>query len=266
MSASSSFLCFGIRRAFFQSVKVSPRHAQNENRPVKGETMAGSANFGGISPGPADLFGLIAFSLRRTESTQAVISVTAGIEPVQSLCCGKSLLTRPSLVPILAKKSVIKFAFSVSLTARLPSSLYRLNNLYCPVTTLERYIKLGEIETTSTDYNLFRQVRFFKKKNAYNLCGKGLSYSRCREIFKDCLKGLGYDEKKFGLHSLRSGGATAAIINNPNLSERLLKLHGRWKSDIAKDMYTLEQTQNRLSVTCNLGPKVDNVIHVASLE
>ena len=30
---------------------------------------------------------------------------------------------------------------------------------------------------------------------------------------------------------------TAAVINNPNLSERLLKLHGKWKSDIAKDMY-----------------------------
>ena len=99
-------------------------------------------------------------------------------------------------------------------------------------------------------------MRFFKKKNTYKLCGKGFSYSRCREIFKDCLKGLGYDEKKFGLHSLRSGGATAAVINNHNLSERLLKLHGRWKSDIAKDMYILEETQNRLSVTCNLGLKV----------
>ena len=66
---------------------------------------------------------------------------------------------------------------------------------------------------------------------------KVLSYSRCTEIFKDCLKGLGSDEKKYGFHSPRSGGATAAVINNPNLSERLLKLHGRWKSDIAKDVY-----------------------------
>ena len=103
-------------------------------------------------------------------------------------------------------------------------------------------------------------MRFLKSKNAYKLCGKALSYSRCREIFKDCLKGLGYDEKKYGLHSLRSGDATAAVINNPNLSERPLKLQGRWRSDIPKDMYILEQTQNRLSVTCNLGLKVDNVI------
>ena len=57
MSASSFFLYTGTRRAFFQSVKVSPRYAQYENRPVKGETMAGSAsfnNFGAISSGPAD--------------------------------------------------------------------------------------------------------------------------------------------------------------------------------------------------------------------
>ena len=107
-------------------------------------------------------------------------------------------------------------------------------------------------------------MSFLKSVNAYKLCGKGLSYSRSREIFKDCLRGLGYDKKKYGLHSHRSEGATAAVINNPNLSERLLKLHGRWKSDITKDMYILQQTQNLLSVTCNLGLNVDTVI--ASLE
>ena len=91
--------------------------------------MAGLASFnnlGVMSSGPADLFGLMAFNLRRTESSQTVISVTEGTEqPMRSLCCGKFLLTRPSLVPILAKKSSIKFAFSTSLTARLPSPLFK---------------------------------------------------------------------------------------------------------------------------------------------
>ena len=76
--SASSFLYTGIRRALFQSVKVSPRLAQNENRPVKGETMAGSASFdslAGMSSGPADLFGLIAFSLRRTESSHTVLAI-----------------------------------------------------------------------------------------------------------------------------------------------------------------------------------------------
>ena len=69
-------------------MKVSPRFAKNENKLVKGETMAGSGsfnNFGGMSSVPADLFGLIAFSLHQTVSLQTVISVTEGTEPVRSL-------------------------------------------------------------------------------------------------------------------------------------------------------------------------------------
>ena len=51
------------------------------------------------------------------------------------------------------------------------------------------------------------------------------------------------------------GGATAVINNNASkaVSERLLKLHGRWKTDEAKDMYVLEPEPNRLSVTKHLG-------------
>ena len=128
----------------------------------------------------------------------------------------------------------------------------RLNNHYCPVVLLERYIHMADIDPTSTAA-LFRQVRLFKSINRYKLCGDKLSYSRCRELFKNCLKDLGYNEKLYGLHSLRSGGATAAVKNNVNLSERLLKLHGRWKSDSAKDMYILEDTSKRLAVSSHLG-------------
>ena len=54
----------------------------------------------------------------------------------------------------------------------------------------------------------------------------------------------------YGLHSLRSGGITAAVRNSTNLiSERLLKMHGRWKSDSAKDNYVEESLENRLPVT-----------------
>ena len=76
---------------------------------------------GAMSSGPADLFGLMAFNLRRTESSQTVISVTEGTEqPTRSPRCRKFLLARQSPVPILAKKSFIRLAFSTSLTARLP--------------------------------------------------------------------------------------------------------------------------------------------------
>ena len=58
----------------------------------------------------------------------------------------------------------------------------------------------------------------------------------------------------YDLHSLRSGGITAAVCNSMNLiPERLLKIRGRWKSDSAKDMYIEESIENRLHVTKCLG-------------
>ena len=51
---------------------------------------------------------------------------------------------------------------------------------------------------------------------------------RCREIFKDAFKEVGYDPKDYGLHSLPSDGVTSVVSNDlsHNVSERLLKLHG----------------------------------------
>ena len=63
---------------------------------------------------------------------------------------------------------------------------------------------------------------------------------------KDCLKTLGCNHKDYGLHILRSGGATATVQNNQHLPERSLKRHGRWKSNSAKDMYILEDISKRL--------------------
>ena len=77
--------------------------------------------------------------------------------------------------------------------------------------------------------------------------------SRRREIFKNCLKKPGLDFKFYGLHSLRSEGDTSGISNSTNLSERLLKLHGRWKSDYANDIYVLEDVSKRLEITADLG-------------
>ena len=82
--------------------------------------------------------------------------------------------------------------------------------------------------------------------NCFKLYGVKISYSRCREIFKECLKEIGVDHELYGLHSLRSGGATSAVSYNFNLSERLLKLHGRWKSDNAKDMHILQDVSKHL--------------------
>ena len=93
-----------------------------------------------------------------------------------------------------------------------------------------------------------------KNYNTYVLGNKGISYSRCREIFLEALNAPGYNSKLFGLHSLRSGGATAAVTSPSGpVSHRLLKLHGRWKSDYAKDLCIQEDISARLSVSSSLG-------------
>ena len=65
------------------------------------------------------------------------------------------------------------------------------------------------------------------------------------------LEELGY-KKQFGLHSFRAGGATIAA-NDLTLPERLLKRHGQWSSDKAKDRYIKESITSRLRVSKSLG-------------
>ena len=127
----------------------------------------------------------------------------------------------------------------------------KLEGKYCPVAIQRRYIEAANLDLSS-HLPLFRYLT--KTKSGYSLRNAKLSYTLCREIFKTTLKDLGYGPKDYGLHSLRSGGATA-VTNNASkaVSERLLKLHGCWKTDEAKDMYVLEPESNRLSVTKYLG-------------
>ena len=128
----------------------------------------------------------------------------------------------------------------------------KLENNYCPVSILQRYIETANLDLSS-NLPLFRPLS--KSKSGYTLRNGKLSYTRCREIFKAALKELGYDPKHYGLHSLRSGGITSVVSNDisKTVSERLLKLHGCWKTDEAKDMYVLEPECSRLRVTKCLG-------------
>ena len=59
------------------------------------------------------------------------------------------------------------------------------------------------------------------------------------------------DVKNYGLHSLRSGGASAAA--NKGVKDRMFKRHGRWVSDNAKDGYVKDSLHERLSVSLSLG-------------
>lgn len=130
----------------------------------------------------------------------------------------------------------------------------KTNSSTCPYTLLLRYLSSANIKLGSDVY-IFRNVVFFKSKKCYSLGTHRLSYSRFYELFKECLSFLGYDSSIYGLHSFRSGGATSLALglsDNPS-KERLLKLHGRWKSDHAKNMYIKESLDDRLKVSRTLG-------------
>ena len=68
---------------------------------------------------------------------------------------------------------------------------------------------------------------------------------------KETLKKAGRDPDKYGLHSLRSGGATAAA--NAGVPDRAFKRHGRWRSENAKDGYVKDTLEYRLNVSKSLG-------------
>ena len=76
-------------------------------------------------------------------------------------------------------------------------------------------------------------------------CGS-LSYTRLREHFLSKLSELSFDPKQFGLHSLRSGGASAAT--NAGVPDRLFKCHGRWCSETAKDSYVKDSMTALMSI------------------
>ena len=122
----------------------------------------------------------------------------------------------------------------------------------CPVNILCRYLDMAGIKCYSNEF-IFRQITYLKKSNSYRLrdTKKPLSYTRAREIILSALEDIGLDKKKFGLHSLRSGGATAAAA--AGIPDRIFKKHGRWKSEKAKDGYVKERLFEKLSVSKILG-------------
>ena len=100
---------------------------------------------------------------------------------------------------------------------------------------------------------IFRAVSFCSSLDAYKLRSAdcSLAYSTIREMFKDFLSKIGLDSSKFGLHSLRSGGASAAAASG--VSDRVFKWHGRWKGELAKDGYVKAPLAELLAVTLNIG-------------
>ena len=80
-----------------------------------------------------------------------------------------------------------------------------------------------------------------------------MSYiSRSRELFLESLTAIGLNARKYGLHSLRAGGATQAT-RHVDVCEELVQKHGRWVTRRSKNMYVKDKMERRLRITLNLG-------------
>uniref|UniRef100_A0A7M5XBI0 Tyr recombinase domain-containing protein n=1 Tax=Clytia hemisphaerica TaxID=252671 RepID=A0A7M5XBI0_9CNID len=127
----------------------------------------------------------------------------------------------------------------------------RLNSDLCPISNLERYLRIAGIENNSDKF-IFRAVS--KGRRCVEMLRKmdsPISYTSVREDIKKVLKRIGLNEKEYGVHSLRSGGASAAA--NLGVPDRLIMKHGRWKSIGVKNRYISEDLKNLLFISRNLG-------------
>ncbi|XP_071093519.1 integrase/recombinase xerD homolog [Haliotis cracherodii] len=126
----------------------------------------------------------------------------------------------------------------------------RTDSKLCAVACVERYLQAASIHPDCDQY-IFRNVSKCRSGYVLRKDNAPLSYTRLRELFIDALTPFVDNIKKYGLHSLRSGGATAA--GNNGIPDRMFKRHGRWRSENAKDGYIKDSIDNRMKVSLSLG-------------
>ena len=118
----------------------------------------------------------------------------------------------------------------------------------CPVVAAERYLMaLGD----PVDSPLPVLRRFTNTKSGLIPSVYPLSYTRTREIVLDALKPLVPDISVYGLHSLRSGGASAAC--NSSVPSFLISKQGRWKTETARNAYMKISPSTSLLASKSLG-------------
>ena len=105
-------------------------------------------------------------------------------------------------------------------------------NQILPNQFIEVFIQEGEHSPGSF---LFRKISH--RKAGFKL-RKKLSYSRALELFKKHLKRIHRDSSLYGLHSLRSGGASLAA--SIGILDCLIMRHGGWQSEGYKNRYISE--------------------------
>ena len=83
----------------------------------------------------------------------------------------------------------------------------RVSSACCQVKCLEKYLQKATIEI-SKDGETPLISRIFKTKKGHKIAKtEGISYSKIMKVFKDYITDITANPEKYGLHSLRAGGA-----------------------------------------------------------
>ncbi|XP_057298693.1 uncharacterized protein LOC130629487 [Hydractinia symbiolongicarpus] len=94
--------------------------------------------------------------------------------------------------------------------------------------------------------------RLAKTKTGHIVLGHlSISYESARKTFHEHLNTIQTVPENFGLHSLRSGGASATANNG--VTDRMISKHGRWSSSSSRHGYIKYGKSQRLSISKDLG-------------
>ena len=126
--------------------------------------------------------------------------------------------------------------------------LSKLQSALCPIKLFKKYIEAAKVKESEEKF-IFRQICHSKQGFKLKDLDKPISYRTVRYILLNNLKNIGLDKTQFGLHSLRSRGATAAA--DVGINDRLFQKHGRWRSEKVKDGYVHENVRALLRVSKN---------------
>ncbi|KAL9960191.1 hypothetical protein ACROYT_G033610 [Oculina patagonica] len=154
------------------------------------------------------------------------------------------------ILRVIDKEYTIPF-ITVSQNAFFDNNRSALMHADFVLEAIQELLLSGSVVPLFSQNFIFRSLRYDKNLKCNVLSSKPLTASRAGEILKEKLLAIGLDPSKFTNHSFRSGGATSAA--NLNVPDRLFKVHGRWKSDSAKDGYVRDKVDSRLYVPLHIG-------------
>ena len=124
--------------------------------------------------------------------------------------------------------------------------LSKIQSALCPIKMLKKYNEAAKIKESEEKF-IF--IRICHSKQGFKLkdLDKPITLKTVRYILLNNLKNIGLDKTQFGLHSLRSRGATTA--SDVGINDRLFQKHGRWRSEKVKDGYVHEKVRALLRVS-----------------